>query len=335
MDEFLVDGDEIELVPDPPWNWMAGPVKLPVQAMAPHKIKVEGKSVILEADILMAALQGIGQAYSTPGFDAPGTVVKLDLLITKPTLSESVTTDAGQTIATVATEGTFIAAVVPAMNPSIPAPDPAIPKTGTWKIASKAQTIARSGSPKDDDNEGNGAGGLVGGRGGGSGGRDGGQFFFAVDVKDTTGEPLAGQKVKITTADGQQFLKTLDKTGSARVDGIRQEDGVKVEVIDFDADLRPPGFGGGAHFIAIEVVDPDGKPLTGGKVSVTLPSGERFLRSLGPDGAFRLDGLTEVGAAIIKLVEGDLVVPADGEQRVALSNLVLHGLRKGDRVERI
>ena len=142
---------------------MAGPVKLPVQAVAPHKIKVEGKSVILESDILMAALQGIGQAYSTPGFDAPGTVVKLDLLITKPTLSESVTTAAGQTIATVATEGTFIAAVVPAMNPSNPAPDPAIPKTGTWKIAGKAQSIARSGSPKDDDNEGNGAGGLVGG----------------------------------------------------------------------------------------------------------------------------------------------------------------------------
>ncbi len=48
-------------------------------------------------------------------------------------------------IATVATSGTFIAAVVPAVNPATGVPDPLIAKTGTWKVVTEKQSVAKSG----------------------------------------------------------------------------------------------------------------------------------------------------------------------------------------------
>ncbi len=69
MDALLVNGDEIELTPDPPWRWMAPPVKLKVSALPAHRIKAKGEYAIWESEILMAGLLGAGQMYAAPGFD--------------------------------------------------------------------------------------------------------------------------------------------------------------------------------------------------------------------------------------------------------------------------
>ena len=73
MDELLVNGDELELTPDPPWRWIAPPVKLKLTATPAHRMKAKGELTIWESEILMAGVQAAGQPYSAPGFDTPGT----------------------------------------------------------------------------------------------------------------------------------------------------------------------------------------------------------------------------------------------------------------------
>ncbi len=65
MDALLVDGDEIELTPDPPWMWMA-PVRLSVMAMPGHKIKADGKFTIWDTEIMQAGLLAAGKMYTAP-----------------------------------------------------------------------------------------------------------------------------------------------------------------------------------------------------------------------------------------------------------------------------
>lgn len=55
MDALSVDGDEIELRPDPPWMWMA-PVRLAITAMPAHKIKADGKLAVWDTEIIQAGL---------------------------------------------------------------------------------------------------------------------------------------------------------------------------------------------------------------------------------------------------------------------------------------
>lgn len=87
MDALLVDGDEIELTPDPPWMWMA-PVRLSVTALPGHKIKADGKFAIWDQEIIQAGLLAAGKMYTAPGFATPGSVITCTIIVIPATMSQ-------------------------------------------------------------------------------------------------------------------------------------------------------------------------------------------------------------------------------------------------------
>src|SRR5690606_35928023 len=124
-----------------------------------------GKFAIWESEILTAGLSAAGKMYTSPGFDAPGSVVSATLVVNPATMSQ-VYKDMKLPVATVATSGTFVAAVIPATNPSTGVPDPLVAKTGTWKVVTELQSVAKSGQPKAaaaEDDEGKRKGVVAGG----------------------------------------------------------------------------------------------------------------------------------------------------------------------------
>ncbi len=299
MDALLVTGGELELTPDPPWRWMAGPVKLVVNGT--HTIRIEGKSVVWEPDIVAAAVQAIGQPYVAPGFDAPGAVVSVVLSINPGTLSAAIT-NTRLAVATFGTTGTFIATMAPATNPATGVPDPVIAKTGTWKVASANQSSARSGNPAaaggDGDDE-EGASGVAGGANESEGEGEGNVHFVAFEVEDTDGNKLAGGKALVDTPDGKRHLKTLTPNGAARIDGIVPEGLTRVTITK--ADFLPPVVGPNGTFLAVQVVDESGKPISGAEVKFELPSGEQVIKATSPGGAARVDGLDQPGTGRVFL----------------------------------
>ncbi len=313
MEILIVDGDEIELTPDPPWRWMAPPVRLKLIPAPTHRMKAKGKFVIWESEILQSGLLAAGQMYSAPGFDTPGAVITVTLTVTPGTLSKTVN-DLGLPVGTVATEGTFVATMAPAINPSTGVPDPLVAKTGTWKIASQLQDVASSGQPKakaaDGDDEDGAAGVAAGASDADSGANEHKVHFVAVVVEDIDGNLLGGHRVAISTPDGDRTSHVLTDSGAARVDGIRAEGEAEVRLLD--AELRPPVKRPQAPWIALSIIDEDGVPFEGATVEITLPDGVLVTQVTGKKGAIRIDNLKQDGEFDARLVLADSESGTDG-----------------------
>ena len=67
MDALLVNGDELELTPDPPGSWMTPPVRVKVTATPGHRMKAKGEFVIWESEILMAGMLAWGSCIVRQG----------------------------------------------------------------------------------------------------------------------------------------------------------------------------------------------------------------------------------------------------------------------------
>ncbi len=294
----MVDGDEIELTPAPDWQWVIPRMTLPVRAIQPHFTKSEGKAVIVEADIIAAgptiATVTPPPQYMTPAFPTPGMATMLTLMVDAPTLSKAVK-DLGQAVATVGTTGTFIATMVPAVNPAGAADVPV--KQGTWKVAKpNQQRSTKSGTPSGSDGE-SGSGGVATADGSGAETTD---HFVAVDVEDIDGKPLAGSKIVIHTPDGRSVGRTLTSKGSARVDGIRTEDECVVVLAEL---VPPPDVAVDPNFIAIDLVDVDGAPLVGAIVEVVTPTGRRTRVTSGSKGGIKVNNLVLDGDCQITVLD--------------------------------
>jgi len=154
----------------------------------------------------------VGQLYSAPGFDAPGTVLTVVLSVNPGTMSAAIK-DVKLPVGTVKTTGTFMATVVPAMNPSTGAPDPVVVKTGTWAVSSNVQKVAASGQPKSAEAEDE-QKGVKGTAAGGSNASQGlvaerQTHYVAVQLEERDGTKLAAHRVSVSTPDGRREQRVL------------------------------------------------------------------------------------------------------------------------------
>lgn len=321
MDALLVNGDELELTPDPPWSWMAPPVRVKVTATPGHRMKAKGEFVIWESEILMAGMLAVGQLYRAPGFDAPGTVLTVVLTVNPGTMSAAVK-DLKLPVGTVKTTGTFMATVVPAMNPSTGSPDPVVVKTGTWAVSSNVQSIASSAQPKakstDDEQK-----GVKGGAAGGSSASEHQAaeqqvHYVAVQLEDADGNKLAAHRVAVSTPDGRREQRVLTASGATRIDGIRLGETLgasdansnsaadpKNAVVRLLEDaLRPPVTRPVLPWIGLTLVDLDGFPLEDVDVELVAPSGATSIHTTSAKGSLRLDKLPTHGDFTFSLPHG-------------------------------
>ncbi len=302
MDALLVNGDELELTPDPPWKWMVPPVRVKLNALPGHRMKSDGEYVIWETEILSAGLLAVGQMYSAPGFDAPGSVLSMTLTVTPGTMSATIK-DVQQPVATVATSGTFVASVVPAMNPGTGVPDPVVVKTGTWSVATQVQNIALSGQPKAQSADGADDEAPLGGVGGANTSDvapgESKDHYVAVELEDVDGNKLAQSVIRVLTPDGETHRRELTASGAARVDGI-PVDGEATVVLLGALRTRIPK--SNQHSIAFELKDENGFPVPGAEVECTFPDGSSQVKLLGPQGVWRIDALPEAGDCVFKVL---------------------------------
>jgi hypothetical protein len=303
MDALLVDGDEIELTPDPPWMWMA-PVRLSVAALPGHQIKAKGKFTIWDAELVQAGLLAAGKMYTAPGFATPGSVITCTIVVNPATMSK-VYKDLKLPIATVATAGTFLAAVVPAVNPATGVPDPLVAKTGTWKVVTEKQSVAKSGQPKADATDGDEADAKAGDASGGNSAEPGANenkvHWVAVKYQDMDGNPLPEHRIAISTPDGQRFERKTTASGASRVDGIRAEGEAIASLLELS--LRPGVKQPPVPFLGVTIVDEDGFPIEGIELGFTAPSGAELQAETNKKGSVRLDKLPELGTWTVKAVK--------------------------------
>jgi Contractile injection system spike tip protein len=285
MDKLAVNGDSIVLQPVG-FMWQGWDGKLPLQGG--NLITSEGKSVILEKDVLMAALGGMGKMYVAPPFATPGSVVNLQLTVIPATLSLSVATQS-QAVVTAATMGTYTATVVPAMNPQ-GVPDPLVTKMGQWTVETTSQSAFRSGVPAvvppagDSDASGEGDSEKTEAK----------VHWVGVSIEDTAGNPLANQSATLELSNGEVLTRTLGDSGATRVDNILLDEDNKertciVRVV-FDP-KRVPVKREPQGFITIQVVDEDGTPFSGREATLVLPGGEKRTRTLDELGRTRFVGV--------------------------------------------
>lgn len=305
MDALLVNGDELELTPDPPWRWMAGPVKVKLMATPGHRMKAKGEFLIWESEILTAGLQAVGQVYSAPGFDTPGTVLSVVMTVNPGTMSAAVK-DMKLPVGTVATTGTFMATVVPAINPSTGAPDPVVVKTGTWAVAGQVQDVATSGQPKakaSDDEQAKGvSGSAAGGNSAGAPEAKHQSHYVAVLFEDVDGNKLAANRVAVSTPDGKREQRTLTAQGATRIGGIRFDEvggaseAATASVRLLEAVPRPAVVRPGNPWIGLSLVDEDGNAFSSVEVELTDPGGASSAFTTNPKGALRLTNLPQSGS---------------------------------------
>lgn len=290
MDKLAVNGDSIVLQPVG-FMWQAWDGKLPLQGT--NIITSEGKSVILEKDVLLAAIQGMGKMYVAPPFATPGSVVNLQLTVIPVSLSLLVAIQ-GQAVVTAATMGTYTATVVPAMNPQ-GVPDPLITKMGQWTVETKSQSSFRSGMPVPvppaDPGDASGEGDSTD--------AEAKDHWVGLSVEDTDGNPLANQSAWLELSNGEVLTRTLGDSGAVRVDQIvldedSQERSCIVRLV-FDP-KRVPVREGPQGYITVQIVDDAGTPLAGREVTLTLPDGDKLVLTLDDLGRARFTGVP-LGAA--------------------------------------
>src|SRR5690606_34063309 len=90
---------------------------------------------------------------------------------------------------------------IPAVNPSTGAPDPLVAKTGTWKVVTEQQSVAKSGQPKAasaEDDEGRSKGVAAGGANkSGAATAENKVHYVAVQLQDRDGNVLPDHRVAI------------------------------------------------------------------------------------------------------------------------------------------
>jgi hypothetical protein len=302
MDALLVDGDEIELTPDPPWMWTA-PVRLSVTATPAHKIKAKGKFTIWETEIAQAGLLAAGKMYTAPGFATPGSVITCTVIVNPATMSQ-VYKDLRLPIATVATAGTFLATVVPAVNPATGVPDPLVAKTGTWKVVSEKQSVAKSGQPKPDATDGDDAkangSNAAGANSGDQGPTEDNVHWVGVKYQDIDGNPLQAHRIAISTPDGRRVERKTTASGASRVDGVRAAGEAITSLLE--TSLRPAVKQPPAPFLGLTIVDEDGLPIEGIEIGFTSPSGAELTGETNKRGSIRLDKLPELGGWKVRAI---------------------------------
>ncbi len=303
MDALLVDGDEIELTPDPPWMWMA-PVRLSVMALPGHLIKAKGKFTIWDTELMQAGLLAAGKMYTAPGFATPGSVITSTIIVIPATMSQ-VYKDLKLPIATVATSGTFLAAVVPAVNPATGVLDPLIAKTGTWKVVIEKQSVAKSGQLKPaqtagDDDAANG-GSAAGSNAAEPGSDEGKVHWVGVTYQDVDGNPLPEYRIAISTPDGRRAERKTTASGASRVDGVLAEGEPIASLLE--AGIRPGVKQPPAPFLGVTIVDEEGLPIEGIELGFTSPSGAELAGETNKKGSVRLDKLPELGTWQVKALK--------------------------------
>ncbi len=150
MSRWVVDGAPIRFDEQVGWNWDGwdGCLELSVPE---GPIDLEGRAVAVARHVVALQQHLVGKSYKAKGFDGlAGEVERAVVAVDEPTLCEFVTSE-GNPIVLECTTGTFSISCLPAVNndnPSIPIPDPAPFKTGSWRVNSVAQDRASSEQPK-------------------------------------------------------------------------------------------------------------------------------------------------------------------------------------------
>lgn len=303
MDALLVDGDEIELTPDPPWMWMA-PVRLSVTALPGHRIKADRKSTVWESELIQAGLLAAGQMYSAPGFATPGSVITCTLIVNPATMSQ-VYKDVKLPLATVATSGTFMATMVPAVNPATGVPDPLVAKTGTWKVVTEKQSVATSGQPKpaqlDGDEDDAKAVNAAGDNSAAASANEGKVHWVGVKYQDIDGNPLPEHRIAISTPDGRRVERKTTAAGASRVDGVKGEGEAIVTLLEVN--IRPGVKQPPIPLLGVTIVDQDGLPIEGVELGFTSPSGAKLGGVTNTKGTVRLNRLPELGSWSVKALK--------------------------------
>lgn len=296
MDKLAVAGDKIVLQPTG-FLWQAWDGKLPLQGS--NIITSEGKSAVLEKDVMLAALQGTGKMYVAPPFATPGSIISLQLTIIPVSLSPSVSI-MGQGVVTGGTMGTYTATMVPAMNPQ-GVPDPLVTKMGQWTIETTSQSSFRSGLPVPLETGKDGAG--EGESESDEAKADG--HWIAVSVEDLEGNPLANQRLSLELCNGEVVQRVLSDSGAVRIDGIEIDEDLTdrtcIARLVFDPS-RVPVRGEPNGSIAIQVVDDDGEPFAGRDVLLTLPDGTVLRRTLDEAGRTRFVGVPDGARCSFEIV---------------------------------
>jgi Contractile injection system spike tip protein len=292
VDKLAVTGDSIVLQPVG-FFWQGWDGKLPLRGS--NIITSEGKSAILEPDVMTAALQGMGKMYVSPAFPTPGTVLSLQLTVIPASLSLSVSI-IGQKVVTAMTIGTYTATVVPAMNPQ-GVPDPLVTKVGQWTVEAPSQSSFRSGVPAplpapQDGKDGAGSDGAE---------TESEVHWVGVTIEDTEGNPLANQMLSLLVPTGERISRKLGDSGAVRVDGIETDGKKAIASLIFDPSLAPvaPADDG---YIAVNVVDEGTGPMAGREVVLTLPDGTQLRQTLNDLGHTRFVNIPRGAKCTLELV---------------------------------
>jgi hypothetical protein len=135
VDKVAVVDDEMVFTPGAGWNWSSWSGSAPLKTRR-QTAPAAGKTILVEPDLIEFAKELIGRPYVANGFDAtPGVVTSASISVEGATLSRLVRVD-GSLAAVVTTRGRFNVTVVPSFS-SLPAPDPAPAKSGTFAIRAK------------------------------------------------------------------------------------------------------------------------------------------------------------------------------------------------------
>ncbi|HEX2733554.1 MAG TPA: hypothetical protein VHM70_18210 [Polyangiaceae bacterium] len=298
MDKLAVTGDSIVLQPVG-FMWQGWDGKIPLQGA--NIITSEGKSVILEKDVMTAALQGMGKMYVAPPFATPGSVINLQLNVIPVTLSMSVGIQ-GQKVVTAATMGTYTASVVPAMNPQ-GVPDPLVTKMGQWTVQTTSQSSFRSGMPQpvppvgDSDAKADGDPAEAEAK----------DHWVGITIEDQDGNPFANQIANIELSNGEALVRTLDDGGATRIGSILLDEDDKdpkcIVRLVFDPN-RVPTREEALGFIAVQIVNDEGEPFAGRDVTLTLPSGEKRTATLDDLGRTRFANIPLDAKCQLDIVPG-------------------------------
>lgn len=293
MDKLAVTGDSIVLQPLG-FFWQAWDGKLPLRGS--NMITSEGRSAILEQDVMTAALQDVGKLYVTPAFPTPGTVLRLQLTVIPASLSLSVGI-MGQQVVTAMTMGTYTATVVPAMNPQ-GVPDPLVTKVGQWTVETTSQSSFRAGVPIPLPAPEEGTDGV-----GSDGATDGSDVHWVgVSIEDSDGNPLANQAISLNLPSGEGLSRKLGVSGAVRVDGIEFEGkGTAIVSMVFDPSLVPVATRDDG-FITVNFVDEAAGPMAGRDVVLTLPDGTQLRRTLNDLGHTRFSGIPRDAKCTLDIV---------------------------------
>jgi len=137
----IVETSVVELTPDPSWSWGLGfNGEVSVTTTLPHPLKIDGKLVVLEADLIKSITDKVaGAKYTATSFNVPGSVASVQVQIALQTLVNAIRVN-GQKTLSLMTEGFFMLVCgEPAKTPKGD-PDIALIKNGTWKFKEAGQT---------------------------------------------------------------------------------------------------------------------------------------------------------------------------------------------------